>query len=309
MIVYHSIQEQQDLFQLWMRDDIYILSNRADVTMDASAGKFCFLGDLQEDKLKHNIVCMESLTGTVLWNKESSVHETLSISPDGIFVAYSSPASVRKYDFQTGDLIWHKKLPGSGTKFLYLVDHQVQVVTSTHTDTLSILDMDGNVLKTLRNQQAILISTSDETYVSLTGIRAINTNTGDIIWDYIDHGLGFVPFFTQDKVFLRDGDFFGTAYALERETGKLLWEVDKIVGNIAYSPDKQRVYALSEDGSLLAIDENSGHENAIARFSNTPFLFIKDGEAQAYQLAFDKEEKVLIVALGDGNQLFAFMEK
>ena len=40
----------------------------------------------------------------------------------------------------------------------------------------------------------------------------------------------------------------------------------------------------------------------------TPYLII-DGAAQAYELAYDKEQHILLVSLGDGHQLFAFGEE
>jgi outer membrane protein assembly factor BamB len=308
-IVNHTLQKTNEVTQLWSRTDTYLLSYKGDKTMDASAGKVCFLGDLQKDTLKRNMICMDSLTGTVLWNMESGVHQTISVAPEGIFVAYSSSASLRKYDFQTSELIWQKRLPGSGSEYLFLIDHEVQVATRTYTDTLSVLDMDGNVIKSLKDEQGIIISTPNETFVHLAGIRSINRNTGEVIWHDVKHVSALAPLFTQDKIFLRTGDFSGTAYALERKTGKLLWEVETIVGDLAYSPNKQRVYALREDGALLAIDENKGTTSIVAQFSGTPFLFIINGDAQAYQLAYDQKEHVLIVALGDGHQLFALKEK
>ena len=104
-------------------------------------------------------------------------------------------------------------------------------------------------------------------------------------------------------------DSWGSAYALDRATGKLLWKTEDILGNLAYSPEKQLVYALRNDGNLLAIDEKDGKESIVARFAPVPFIFNIDGSAQAYQLAYDQEEHILMVSLGDSHQLFAFEEK
>lgn len=84
---------------------------------------------------------------------------------------------------------------------MFLVDHQVQVVTSTYTDTLSILDMDGNVIKTLKDDRGIIIATPNDTFVNLTSMRALNTNTNDVIWDYVDQSLPSGPFLHRIRYF------------------------------------------------------------------------------------------------------------
>jgi outer membrane protein assembly factor BamB len=115
------------------------------------------------------------------------------------------------------------------------------------------------------------------------------------------------PVFTEDKIFLRNGaDFSGTAYALDRTSGELLWEIPNIIGNVAYSPDQQLVYALREDGDLLRIDENTGNTSAIASFSPGPFIFFDGINPCAYQLAYNEGEHTLVVYLGDSRQLFTF---
>ena len=115
------------------------------------------------------------------------------------------------------------------------------------------------------------------------------------------------PIFTEDKLFLRNGaDFSGTAYALDPTTGELLWEIPNIVGNLIYSPDKHLIYALHKDGNLLAVDENNGKETVIATFSPSPFIFLDGTDPGAYQLAYDADERILVVYLGDSRQLFAF---
>jgi outer membrane protein assembly factor BamB len=116
------------------------------------------------------------------------------------------------------------------------------------------------------------------------------------------------PLFTDDKIFVRN--FFSkTAYTLDRNTGTLLWEIPKVLGNFAYSPNKQVVYALRENGDLLAIDENSGEESLIAEFSPGPFVYSDGVDDSGYQLSYDYQEHILVVYTGDSRQLFAFKEK
>jgi outer membrane protein assembly factor BamB len=100
-------------------------------------------------------------------------------------------------------------------------------------------------------------------------------------------------------------------YALDRETGELLWQISNIVygSNVAYSPKIQVVYALRDNGDLLAINENTGESSTAAKFSSVPFLFNISENGESYELAYDQEQDILLVALGDSHQLYAFREE
>ena len=86
-----------------------------------------------------------------------------------------------------------------------------------------------------------------------------------------------------------------------------MWEVDGIIGSLAYSSKKHIVYMLTEDGDILSVDENTGEKSAVVHFSSTPFI-INGENIYAYQLAYDESEDILFVSLGDSKQLFAFKE-
>jgi hypothetical protein len=66
---------------------------------------------------------------------------------------------------------------------------------------------------------------------------------------------------------------------------------------------------LREDGELLAIDENSGKESVIAKFSPAPFVYSDGVNDCGYQLSYDEKEHILVVYTGDSRQLFAFREQ
>jgi outer membrane protein assembly factor BamB len=307
----HVADNLMDIEPTWTLDDVYIIWNAQDVTLDSLMGKTCFLGDIGKRALYENFICLDSQNGQLLWSKQTGPHSTLAVTREGIFIAYSKPTQVRNYDLETGNLVWEKALGGTGSINLTYLDNQVQVST-TNPETLWILDTNGKVIKKIREgEHRIFLSTSDTAYVNLNGLQILKTSTNEVLWEHIDtHDLRQVPIFTEDKLFLRNGaDFSGTAYALDRTTGDLLWEIPNIVGNLAYSSDKHFIYALRKDGILLTIDENTGKEAVIAKFSPGPFLFFDGVDACAYQLVYDEEKNYLIVYLGDSRQLFAFQDE
>lgn len=306
--VTHLIDKLKGIEPIWALDHVYIISNEQDVTLDSLMGITCFLGDLGKRELYKNFVCLESQGGKVLWSKQNGVQSTIAITPDGIFIAYSSPAELKKFDLETGDLLESRKLGGTGSIYLTYLNDQIQVST-TNPESLWILNTNAEIMTKIRiGEYTMLLSTPDETYVYLKGLQALQTDTKDVLWEHVDmRSMRQVPIFTEDKIFLRNGSgLSGTAYALDRHNEKLLWNISNIIGNLVYSPDKQSVYALRENGDLLTIDAKTGNENILATFSPTPFLFFDGVDTCAYQLAYDSEKHILLVYLGDSKQLFAF---
>ena len=308
-LISHVVKNVVGIKPMWVIEKVDIGLNNQDVALDSFAGKTCFLGDLgiryPHRNLDKNLVCLESQSGDLLWNNESGVHDSIAVTSNGIFVTYISPASVRKYDFQNGNHIWREHLGGNGSSYLYFQDSQIEVVF-IHERTV-ILSTDGKVVRTI-NGESVFVSQRDEIVIDLDGLQSNKANTDDVLWKYEDTRINSAPFFTDDKIFVLK-DFSKTEYALDRNTGALLWEIPKILENFAYSPNKQVVYALREDGELLAIDENSGKESVIAKFSPAPFVYSDGVNDCGYQLSYDEKEHILVVYTGDSRQLFAFREQ
>jgi DNA-binding beta-propeller fold protein YncE len=309
----HVVQEANGLTQLWSRSDVYILSR--DKTLDVSMGIGCFIGDLDKALKYDQLSCFESKTGQILWKKEqSATHGLLAVTPTGIYVTditnISGANTLSRYDLQSGNLVWQKQWYESNPTDLLFFNNQIQLVTWKPGQKLWVFDTDGNILKIIDDTDAFL-TTPDVTYSSESGIRALRTDTNDVLWDHVDTGLALTPIITDEKFFCLSVNNSGMAYALDRKTGKLLWQVRDIVygSSLAYSPEKQLVYALRNNGDLLVIDEDTGETNIAVKFSSPLFSPIIDGAAQAYALAYDKEQHILLVSLGDGHQLFAFGEK
>jgi len=306
----HVVEETNGLTELWSRDDVYVM--RRDKALDVSMGIGCFIGDLGKALKYDQITCFESETGKILWKKEEAAKNgLLAATPIGVFVAHTGfHNTLSRYDLQSGNLIWRKKWYESNPTDLLFFDNQIQLSTWKPGQDLRVFDTDGNVLKFINNTDAFL-TTPDVTYLTVTGLQAVRTGTNDILWEHIDTGLSLTPMITQDKILCRSESNSGMAYALDRKTGELLWQVRDIVysSSLAYSSERQLVYALNNNGDLLAIDENTGETNIAAKFSSTPFLLNVAGTAQAYELAYDQKQHILLVSLGDSHQLYAFREE
>ena len=244
-----------------------------------------------------------------MWKVKSGIHSALEVTPDGIFVIYSSSAGVKKYERSTGNVEWSKVLRGSGCYFFYVVGDELQV--STNPTNLFVLDFYGNLIRKVNAGTTTFISTRDETFIRLAGLISTRTDTGEIKWEFreMDDLAYVMPLFTEDKIFVRTGLQLGSVYALDRKSGDLLWETSGIISNVVYSAPQHSIYALREDGNLVAFDEETGNEQVIASFTSVPFNLIGDEGGGSYQVAYDEKEHILVVYTGDSNQLFAFQEE
>jgi outer membrane protein assembly factor BamB len=289
---------------LWENKKVFVSYNGGGAnTLDAAQGITCFLGGFDKAVSFGNMDCINSKTGDFLWKNASG--RSLVITSQGVFVSFTHPGGIRKYDLATGDLIWGKTLGGNGANDLYYVDGQIQV--STVPDNFWILDTDGNVINKFPGDY-YLITTAKETFINRNKLQDYITGTNNLLWEYGPADIGLTPLFTQNIILLRSGDLEGEAYAIDRKTGKFLWVIKHIVSNIVYSPEKQLAYALSEDGKLVAIDEDSGEAHVLVQFTSVPFIVGGRGSF-VYQLAYDPSEHVIVAQLGDSYQLFAFKEK
>jgi hypothetical protein len=304
----HTVHNIIGIAPIWIAEKVDVRLNNRDAALDSFAGKTCFLGDLGKNRdtsLKNNLVCLETKSGKLLWDNKSGLHDSIAVTSNGIFITYITPLSVRKYDFQNGDLVWGKYLGGNGSDYLYFQDDQIEILDWT--DKTWVLDPAGKIIRVV-DGKSIFFSQQDEILIDYYGLQSIRPRSSEALWKHEDAHVNSAPLFTEDKIFVH-GAFSRIAYALDRNKGTLLWEIPKILGNFAYSPGKHVVYALRESGELLSIDENSGKETTIARFSPAPFLYSDGVNDSGYQLSYDQQERILVVYTGDSRQLFALGEK
>jgi hypothetical protein len=291
------------LYPLWDVKEAYVMIDRLIKTIDANQGLFCFSGDWVESSAYKTVVCLNDETGEILWRNQGG-QSALAITPTGVVVGYQSPGTIRKFDLHTGDLLWRKVLGGTGTTYLYIENNQIQVLTNP--DYLWILDNEGNIITQFGGKH-YLFSSPSHTYLLQDGyLKAFMTGTEDLKWEYFDDNIVQAPLFTDEKIFIRDNEKLGKVNAIDRKTGALLWTSDPVWSNLAYSPEKNLVYALQIDGNLIAIDAANGNKSTVVQFSPE---IPKPLDSSGNQLAYDPIKHVLIVSIGGSHQFFAFQEK
>ena len=304
----HSLEKIQNAKLIWSTKDVYVIWNKFDATLSARDGEVCFLGDssLHQDKL---LFCLDGQTGELLWKTESGIHSALEVTSDGVFVTYNSPAEAKKYDRETGIVEWSRSLGGSGSYYFYVVDNRLQI--STNPSKIIVLDFDGNLIKEFNSGTTTYLSVHDETFIRLNGLVSMDTNTSEVKWEFrdMDNLFDFMPYFSEDKIFVRTGLQLGSVYALDRKSGVLLWETSGIISNVVHSSSHHSIYALRKDGKLVAFDDKTGNEQIVASFTSVPFILAGNEKVGGYQIAYDEDNAMLFLSLGDSGQLFAFKEE
>jgi outer membrane protein assembly factor BamB len=281
--------------------------------MIADAGKIALIGSLDKTILIAGLICLESLDGHLNWQIPDNLDDpgyfsSLTAKSGELFVGFGGVASVRKYDFSTGDLQWSQSIEGRGQPYIFFVDKEIQAPSDPFWFT-ALDSATGKILRTIK-KDSIFISTVDDTFLRWgSEMRAINTKTGELLWEaQLDHVLSMQPVFTENTIFLRSGNGIGSVYAIERSTGNILWKTDdSFISDIAFSDKKDKVYAINQNGEVWEINGSSGERKSIIEFTDTPFQI--NGPVVTvggYEIAYDNTEDILYVLLGDSMQLFAF---
>jgi outer membrane protein assembly factor BamB len=305
----HGIESITELGKAWELSNVYITQERFAPITGAADGKFCFLGNFS-NQAERKIVCLNSLRGDLVWEKLASSSSAFAISPKGVFIGSTGIAGVIRYDLD-GRFIWDDSFTGNGVLRIYVVGNELQVFN--HPEKLRVFDIESGQLTRQIKGDTIYISTETEEfiYTNTLTLQSVEPSTGKIKWEAnIKDYIRISPLFTEDVIYVREGEIIGRVYAINRTDGKILWRTDdNVITNIAYSPKKERIYVLTRDGKLMSIDKNSGETNTLIQFSNSPFVLNGDQQVGGYEVAYDNNANILIVTLGDSRQVFAFQEQ
>jgi outer membrane protein assembly factor BamB len=119
------------------------------------------------------------------------------------------------------------------------------------------------------------------------------------------------PIYTSNTIYFRENDslFEGEICAVDRSTGILRWKSDLgVISNIVASNNV--VFVLVESGELLALDPINGEQISElgVSFSNKPFIpYSVHTTSGSFFLAYNSNNEILLVYLGDSHQLYAFL--
>lgn len=303
----HDIEESE-LQLLWMRSDVFALQNNFDTQISAGSGLLCVLGDVEYPPEKA-ISCIDGISNEVKWQKAPGNAMGILVASDGVYVTYKgfSPG-IDKYDHE-GGLIWSRTLTGNGIIYFYHYNNLIELFL--HPERFLILSAEREDEIENTKDVEVILKTSTEVFTKNAYLESKDLNSEKVNWSLeIGNSIRLKPLFTDDYIFLRTGRVLGSTLAVDRKTGNILLNTEKnVISNVVYLPKTNQAVVLTENGVLLAIDMASEQQTQLADFSNPPFVLNGDANVGGYELAFDEEQSILFVLLGDSRQLYAFQVK
>jgi outer membrane protein assembly factor BamB len=228
------------------------------------------------------------------------------MDPQRIYVGYSGSGLVEAFEIVTGTKAWSQPIPGSHSiQFLQVSEGLLSVYSSNIRFDL-VRAEDGEVLQNRGlNDKLPRFRFADLTFVA-SPWQALDTQTGKPLWTLeLGEELTHTPVLSANRAYLRTERTIGRLLALDRSSGELIWQTGaNVISNVAAS--ETRAYVLRQIGDLVGLDSQTGTPVMHIQFETRPFRLSYEGTLGGYHVAYDEDADVVIGALGDSYQLFAF---
>jgi outer membrane protein assembly factor BamB len=296
----HHLPEANEEFRLiWELSNIRVDNNDQRPMIVSVPGKIIFEG--WNDGKSLVLTAVDSLSGDVLWQKPVHSSSGYVISQNTVLYRGTfGAAEIQSYNADTGELVWESKLPFA---------HSVTELYST-TDRIFIFTGDNNFY--ILNAQGEVIEKRYETFRTYKEIdgkiyrdknfsfQLVDTLTQKNVWSVkIGDRFTHSPVFHDGKIYLRTWAIPTEIYSIDESTGIVDWKVSyDVLSNLCILKD--RIYFLTSDNNLVAIDRLSGNE--VSEVKLLPD-FDRKKQIGGYFVAADSSNNVLAISFGDNTQI------
>lgn len=317
---HHTVPQNRYFQELWTQS-IFAGCMTCVITIDNNV---YFVGTLQSRGLV-SLNRLDLLTGEVQWQTTLPSASAALLASNSQYILVSTPggkvasptqawdtARIIAYDSATGDQVWSEKIPGTrGIRTAYFIDESVYALGG-YDRAYQLEAESGQILNKTRLE---LLASQDEQanyLLEFDGLRAVDSNTGETLWFY--EGSVYPPPQFMEEIIMAGGgqrNLLGSALALDRRSGDLLWKYENVVSNIAVS--NSTIFFLKMDGNavwdgkyisdvqLLAVDMKTGTLIASMQFTPPSLSF----GSRSFQYNVVVHDDVVLVHLADGRQLIA----
>ena len=169
----------------------------------------------------------------------------------------------------------------------------------------------GQVLNETRAGLLALQDGQAKYFLEFNGLRAVDSNTDETLWFY-EGSVYPPPQFVEEIIMAGGGqrNLLGSAVALDRRSGDLLWKYENVISNIVvndafafFLKTDARIWGREyvSDAQLVAVDIKTGVLIASLEF-DPPGLTSGSGNF-LYNVAV--HDNIVLVHLADGRQLIA----
>jgi outer membrane protein assembly factor BamB len=312
LLDYEVVSTTSQIRELWRHSNLYVVATDYGSNLVALEHNLFFAGSLAQDEAP-TLYRINSQTGEVDWKLPQVFDLPIVITHDSshLITASGVPVEINAYDAYDGNHLWRKTLPVAvkGTRYL-LLDNNSLYVNSVPTR-FEVMDLinGGNSIEMSHSIDAYPVFLISNGYVYhrelANRLQASLESSGAAIWQVkFDDELIQIPVFTDEIILVRTGDVLGNVYAIDRETGRVLWGFSSnVVSNIAVSDNN--AYFLTVDSHLRVVNLQTGE--LIGEVVFAPSL----QELEPLDLANRKfyvaaSEDIVAVYFGSSRQLFTF---
>lgn len=263
-----------------------------------------------------SLTAFDAFTSVVTWQIDGKFWPGLFHNSTYLYAVIDGNHIVT-YEPETGERVWGSKLQG-----IRGVSH----VTATETelfidgvpDKFFIFDARTGTRTTAASSSgdmgytAFLVE-NDTVYWHEWPLSLVSTNlqTDERNWSQTFEGRRFeqTPIFTEELIFVVS--FWGQLFALDKETGAILWQTapldslihaERVVSNVAVADGV--VYYLTQDSQLRALNMYTGELLGTVAF--TPSLFALETDIVNHRFDVAADGDLVAVYFGDSYQIFAF---
>jgi outer membrane protein assembly factor BamB len=260
-----------------------------------------------------SLLAIDSLKGNIVWQIDPSSKiggsDGIILTQDKVLYRVTNGAAVvQAFDTTDGALVWETDLPGAhSADELYFADNKIFVHTVDN-EFFTLTDQGKIIGHTTTSGTTVYVEMDSILYRLDTAIRAINIASEHELWhvnEDTSDPFRSSPIFDAGTIFLRTANVDGSIYSIDQYTGKVNWNVSrKMYSNLFVAGEK--IYFISPDGHLVAINRNSGTVLSKATFS-TPLDSSDYGKANC--ITGDSTNNTLAVAFIDSNQVLGLKIK
>ncbi|KAA3663141.1 MAG: hypothetical protein DWQ04_11555 [Chloroflexi bacterium] len=323
---YRVIESSKDIEHLWIQENIYASnSSKGGVLLDSTDEGVYFLSRFEDNDIYGlSLIKFDLLSGEVVWrtldNRPAPFGDPspteLTTNTNNIFIAIPGTqkisgemsfgtAKLESYDFD-GNSVWLRSVNGARSITTMVATDNTVSIDGSFSSNYYLLDANsGKVLnKTPKeNGKFIWFIENGVRYEQNEFlIQAVELSNEAILWqNKINEQIFMAPVFSDQHIILRTdkAQFLGTAIALGKDTGEIIWEYPDVLTNIAV--DNFVAYFLTADMRLVGIDIETGSTLLNIDFEPNEAL---DAVNNVYQITAIND--IIVVYFGGTKQLSAY---
>jgi outer membrane protein assembly factor BamB len=289
---------------IWSVDGLYALPNWGEPPLCSTESEVALFG-IPEGGSLGSVMVFDATSGAEIWKLGDLGLGRVACSSDAIYVA--SSYSVSRRTPSTGEIEWQRliRFPGDIIHIHY-ADGSLFVWNRPNDETTMLDATSGELspLPQINRGERYLLLTENMLFTGYGHLQAHDLATSAAIWTAETPGSFYeTPSFTSRAIFARTGAAQGTAYAIDRFTGQVLWQTTPdVVSNLLLS--NGRLFLLTSNGVLASLDPATGKATELIRFEPSPLPL--GGDTAGYYVAISKQHSILVVYMGASTQLMAF---